>query len=83
MGDGVPAAVAHAVWALENGATLQQAASASGLSEQFVGSSSAPSGPDGRVVGERDRDMAAPSVDAIMSGVAVIVAILQGLLYRR
>lgn len=37
MGDDVPAAVAHAVWALENGATLQQAASASGLSEQFVG----------------------------------------------
>jgi hypothetical protein len=37
MGDGTPAAVAHACWALENGATLRQAAAATGLSEQFIG----------------------------------------------
>jgi hypothetical protein len=37
VGDDTPAAVAHAEWALENGATLHQAAAATGLSEQFVG----------------------------------------------
>jgi hypothetical protein len=37
MRDGTPAAVAHAEWALENDATLRQAATATGLSEQFVG----------------------------------------------
>jgi hypothetical protein len=37
MRDGTPAAIAHAEWALDHDATLQQAAAASGLSEEFVG----------------------------------------------
>jgi hypothetical protein len=37
MDDDMPAAVAHAEWALENDATLHEAAAATGLSEQFVG----------------------------------------------